>query len=286
MEGNSGSWEAAPASAWCGIIGRDNDAHPNLLDSQGWYVVVGVLHLQLHGLEGVICCMVIKSLCKEVLLVEDIDAHLNPHISKRWYGGDTCGKIDGGYMQYNHGWGNVAPAAAWFGGREMWHGDYYNMYGIVSGGGNDAHQNFYASQRWYGGDTCKKGGDYHSIYEVVSGGGNDAHPNTHVSQGWYGGASDDVVDGRNVNGKRVKYRVVITTECMEVLLVEAMIPTLTPMLAKDGNSGCEEVAAAAALFGGNEMWHGDYHSMYKGASGGDNNSKPIYVSQGWYGGAS
>eukprot|EP00957_Ditylum_brightwellii_P207802 15354580-Ditylum_brightwellii.AAC.1 len=34
--------------------------------------------------------------------------------------------------------------------------------------------------------------------------------------------------------ERTKPRVVITTAYMDVLVVEAMIPTLTPMLTKDG----------------------------------------------------
>eukprot|EP00957_Ditylum_brightwellii_P178190 13572092-Ditylum_brightwellii.AAC.1 len=59
------------------------------------------------------------------------DAHPNPHVSQEWYGGDTCGKVDGGYMQGNSGFREAAPAAVWFRGSEMWHGDYHSMYGGV-----------------------------------------------------------------------------------------------------------------------------------------------------------
>eukprot|EP00957_Ditylum_brightwellii_P085326 6490213-Ditylum_brightwellii.AAC.1 len=89
----------------------------------------------------------------------------------------------------------------------MGRGDYHNMHGGVSGGGNDAHSNIHFSQGWYGGGTGGKADGVYAqgnsgwgnaaaaaaligrsdMHEGVSGGVNGAHSNLHFSQGWNGG---------------------------------------------------------------------------------------------------
>eukprot|EP00957_Ditylum_brightwellii_P112140 8550068-Ditylum_brightwellii.AAC.1 len=72
------------------------------------------------------------------------------------YGRDTCRKVAENYMQGNSGCKEAAPAAAWFGESEMWHGDYHNMHRGITGGGNDTQPNPHVIQIWYHGDTCGK----------------------------------------------------------------------------------------------------------------------------------
>eukprot|EP00957_Ditylum_brightwellii_P088783 6761443-Ditylum_brightwellii.AAC.1 len=41
----------------------------------------------------------------------------------------------------------------------------------------------------------ERGGDYYNIHGSVSGGGNGAHPNPNFDQGWYGGFQSEKIDG-------------------------------------------------------------------------------------------
>jgi len=157
-------------------------------------------------------------------------------------------------------------------------GDYYNIHGSVSGGGNGAHPNPNFDQGWYGGFQGEKidggfggnggwghaapaaamvgrgDGDYYSTHGGVSGGGNSAYPNPHLNQGWYGGGQVEKLD----------------EGCVE------------------GTGGWGHAAPAAA-------WGGDYYGMHGGVSGGGvsgggvsggGNSAHLspQLNQGWYGG--
>jgi len=157
-------------------------------------------------------------------------------------------------------------------------GDYYNIHGSVSGGGNGAHPNPNFDQGWYGGFQSEKidggfggnggwghaapaaamvgrgDGDYYSTHGGVSGGGNSAYPNPHLNQGWYGGGQVEKLD----------------EGCVE------------------GTGGWGHAAPAAA-------WGGDYYGMHGGVSGGGvsgggvsggGNSAHLspQLNQEWYGG--